>query len=72
MAVTKTLKRAALAAAALVLLAGSALAEPAKAEKAGPPCPKIDFTAADVVRLPAGCSDLRHRGHLHPAEKNAR
>ena len=45
-----TLKRAALAAAALVLLAGSALAEPQKADKAAPPCPKVEFTAADVVR----------------------
>ena len=34
------------AAAAMMLLAGSALAEP---QKAAPPCPKVEFTAADVV-----------------------
>ena len=45
-----------LCAAVLLLLAGSAQAEPQKAvktaapEKAAPPCPKIDFTVADVVR----------------------
>ena len=59
----KTLKRVAVAAAALVLLAGSALAEPKadKADKAAPPCPKIDFTAADVVRACAAAATAAHQ-----------
>ena len=53
------------AAAATMLLAGSALAEP---QKAAPPCPKVDFTAADVVRG-SGSSTRQARflciKHLH-------
>ena len=59
------------AAAATMLLAGSALAEP---QKAAPPCPKVDFTAADVVRGGARRARFGHsrlgqdwciRLHLH-------
>lgn len=66
-----------LAAAALLLLAGSAQAEPQKAvkaaapEKAAPPCPKIDFTVADVVRKRKRSSlcvesSIAKLGHLLP------
>ena len=44
----------------MMLLAGAALAEP---QKAAPPCPKVDFTAADVVR---GCA---WRARFSPVEQ---
>jgi hypothetical protein len=64
-----------LCAAVLLLLAGSAQAEPQKAvktaapEKAAPPCPKIDFTVADVVRKRKRSSTQRtqHRTAWAPA-----
>ena len=57
-----------MAVAAMMLLAGSALAEP---QKAAPPCPKVDFTAADVVRgstrrTQHAASALSCIKHLHP------
>ena len=64
-----------LTAAALLLLAGTAQAEPQKAvktaapEKAAPPCPKVEFTVADVVRAREQQAPrrLRHRKTWSPA-----
>jgi len=57
-------KRSAAAAAAVLLLAGSAMAAAPP-----PPCPKVSFTAADVVRFSAGAARAACSRFARPVQR---